>query len=75
MSCPVVVETAKQGGKALPVCVQTEETFRGLPLMCFMATAALKMISDVLSRLGERRVQHVRGEWRRHKQVKRERKR
>lgn len=44
-----VFEIAKQGGKALPVCVQTEETFRGHLLMCFMATAAIKMMSDVLA--------------------------
>ena len=44
-----VFEIAKQGGKALPVCVQTEETFRGHLLMCFMATVAIKMMSDVLA--------------------------
>lgn len=44
-----VFEIAKQGGKALPVCVQSEETFRGHLLMCFMATAAIKMMSDVLA--------------------------
>lgn len=44
-----VFEIAKQGGKALPVSVQTEETFRGHLLMCFMATAAIKMMSDVLA--------------------------
>ena len=44
-----VFEIAKRGGKALPVCVQTEETFRGHLLMCFMATAAIKMMSDVLA--------------------------
>lgn len=43
-----VFEIAKRGGKALPVCVQTEETFRGHLLMCFMASAAKKMMSDVL---------------------------
>ncbi|MDO4798748.1 MAG: transposase [Coriobacteriales bacterium] len=44
-----VFEIAKQGGKALPVSVQTEDTCRGHLLMCFMATAAVKMMSDVLS--------------------------
>ena len=44
-----VFEIAKQGGKALPVCVRSEETFRGHLLMCFMATAAIKMMSDVLA--------------------------
>lgn len=44
-----VFELAKQGGKALPVSVQTEETFRGHLLMCFMATVAIKMMSDVLA--------------------------
>ncbi len=44
-----VFEIAKRGGKALPVCVRSEETFRGHLLMCFMATAAIKMMSDVLA--------------------------
>ncbi|MDO4798846.1 MAG: hypothetical protein Q4A01_12605 [Coriobacteriales bacterium] len=44
-----VFELAKQGGKALPVSVQTEETFRSHLLLCFMATAATKMMSDVLA--------------------------
>lgn len=44
-----VFEISKQGGKALPVSVQTEETFRGHLLMCFMATVAIKMMSDVLA--------------------------
>ena len=44
-----VFEIARQGGKALPVCVRSEETLGGHLLMCFMATAAIKMMSDVLA--------------------------
>ena len=44
-----VFEIAKQGGKALPVCVRSEETFRGHLLMCLVATAATRMMSDVLA--------------------------
>lgn len=44
-----VFEIAKQGSKALPACVQTEETFRGHSLMCLVATAATRMMSDVLA--------------------------
>ena len=44
-----VFEIARQGGRALPVCVRSEETFRGHLLMCFMATAAARMMSDVLA--------------------------
>ena len=44
-----VFEIAKQGGKALPVCVRSEETLGGHLLMCLVATAAIKMMSDVLA--------------------------
>ena len=44
-----VFEIARQGGKTLPVCVQTEEAFRGHLLMCLVATAAARMMSDVLA--------------------------
>ena len=44
-----VFEIAKQGGHALPVSVQTKETFRGHLLMCLVATAATRMMSDVLA--------------------------
>ena len=44
-----VFEVCKQDAKSLPLAVQTEETFRGHLLMCFMATVAHKMMADVLS--------------------------
>ena len=44
-----VFEIAKQGGKALPVCVRSEETLGGHLLMCLVATAAIRMMSDVLA--------------------------
>ena len=44
-----VFEIARQGGKALPVCVQTEETLGGHLLMCLVATVATRMMSDVLA--------------------------
>jgi len=44
-----VFEIARQGGKALPVCVQTEEAFRGHLPICLVATAATRMMSDVLA--------------------------
>ena len=44
-----VFEIAKQGGKALPVCVRSEETLGGHLLMCLVATAATRMMSDVLA--------------------------
>ena len=44
-----VFEIAKQGGKALPVCVQTEETLGGHLPMCLVATAATRMMPDVLA--------------------------
>ena len=43
-----IFEICKQGGKILPVSVQSEATFRGHLMMTFMATAILKMMSDVL---------------------------
>ena len=44
-----VFEIAKQGGKALPVCVRSEGTLGGHLLMCLVATAAIRMMSDVLA--------------------------
>ena len=44
-----VFEVCKQDAKALPVAVQSEETFRGHLLMCFMATVAHRMMADVLT--------------------------
>ena len=41
-----VFEIARQGGKALPVCVRSEETLGGHLLMCLVATAATRMMSD-----------------------------
>ena len=43
-------ELCKQGGKILPINVETEETLRGHLMMTFMATAALKMMSDKLKK-------------------------
>ena len=42
-------EIARQGGKALPVCVQTEETLGGHLPMCLVATAAIRTMPDVLA--------------------------
>ena len=47
-----VFEIARQGGKALPVCVRSEETFRRHLLMCLVATTATRMMSDVLASRG-----------------------
>ncbi len=44
-----VFEIARQGGRALPVCVRSEETLRRHLLMCLVATAATRMMSDVLA--------------------------
>ena len=44
-----VFEVCKQDAKSLPLSVQTEETFRGHLLMCFMATVVHKMMADVLA--------------------------
>ena len=44
-----VFEIARQGGKALPVCVQTEETLGGHLPMCLVATVATRTMSDVLA--------------------------
>jgi transposase len=43
-----VFELCKQGGKILPVNVETEATFRGHLMMTFMAAVALKMMSGYL---------------------------
>ena len=42
-----VFEIARQGGKALPVCVRSEGTLGGHLLMCLVATAATRMMPDV----------------------------
>ena len=47
-----VFEIAGQGGKALPVCVRSEGTLGGHLLMCLVATAATRMMSDVLASRG-----------------------
>ena len=44
-----VFEIARQGGRALPVCVRSEGTLGGHLLMCLVATAATRMMSDVLA--------------------------
>ena len=44
-----VFEIAKQGAKLLPVNVETEATLRGHLLLSFVATVALKMMSDRLT--------------------------
>ena len=44
-----VLGIARQGAKMLPADVQTEETLRGHLLLSFMATTALKMMSDRLA--------------------------
>ena len=44
-----VFEIAKQGAKLLPVNVETEATLRGHLLLSFVATVALKMMSDRLA--------------------------
>ena len=44
-----VFEIARRGGKALPVCVQTEETLGGRLPVCLVVTAAARMMSDVLA--------------------------
>ena len=47
-----VFEIARQGGRALPVCVRSEGTLGGHLLMCLVATAATRMMSDVLASCG-----------------------
>ena len=42
-----VFEIARRGGKALPVCVQTEETLGGRLPVCLVVTAAARMMSDL----------------------------
>ena len=42
-------EIAKQGGRVLPACVRGEGTFREHLPMCLVATAATRMMSDVLA--------------------------
>ena len=44
-----VFEIARRGGKALPVCVQTEEALGGRLPVCLVATAATRVMSDVLA--------------------------
>lgn len=43
-----VFELCKQGGKILPINVESEATFRGHLMMTFMACAVLKMMSEKL---------------------------
>ena len=43
-------QLCKQGGKILPINIETEETFRGHLMMTFMATVVLKLISDKLKK-------------------------
>lgn len=43
-----IFELCKQEGKILPINVENEDTFRGHLMMTFMATAVLKMMSEVL---------------------------
>lgn len=43
-----IFEICKQGGKILPVHVESESTFRGHLMMTFMAAAILKQMSDKL---------------------------
>ena len=45
-----IFELCKQGGKILPINVESEETFRGHLMMTFMAAATLKMMSDRLKK-------------------------
>ena len=45
-----IFELCKQGGKILPINVESEETFRGHLMMTFMAAATLKMMSDKLKK-------------------------
>ena len=45
-----IFEICKQGGKILPLNVENENTFRGHLMMTFMASAILKMMSDVLKK-------------------------
>ena len=49
-----VFEIARQGGRALPVCVRSEGTLGGHLLMCFMATAATRMMPTCWPRAGPR---------------------
>ena len=44
-----VFEIARQGGKTLPACVQTEETLGGHLPVCLVATAATRTMPDVLA--------------------------
>ncbi len=43
-----IFELCKQGGKILPINVESEDTFRGHLMMTFMASAILKLMSDKL---------------------------
>ena len=44
-----VFEIAGRGGRALPACVQTEEALGGHLPVCLVATAATRVMSDVLA--------------------------
>ena len=43
-----IFELCTQGGKFLPINVESEDTFRGHLMMTFMASAILKLMSDKL---------------------------
>lgn len=45
-----IFEFCKQGGKILPINIETEETLRGHLMMTFLATAVLKMMSEKLKK-------------------------
>ena len=45
-----IFELCKQEGKILPLNVENEDTFRGHLMMTFMATAILKMMTEVLKK-------------------------
>ena len=45
-----IFELCKQGGKILPINVETEETLRGHLMLTFIASVTLKMMSDKLKK-------------------------
>ena len=45
-----IFELCKQGGKILPINVETEETLRGHLMLTFMAAVALKLMADKLKK-------------------------
>lgn len=45
-----IFELCKQGGKILPINVETEETLRGHLMLTFMAAVALKLMADKLQK-------------------------